>query len=113
MHPSYDDSRLDAYAMPKHLFSATIAAFSLTGMATQFNMTAFILKNQHEQFLDKTLQWVDSCGASQLFKHTHRDIALNQLMELNAKDVQLRAKVVTCQLDAKGNPVLPLQQPSA
>jgi uncharacterized caspase-like protein len=82
-------------------------------MTTLFNMTIFILQNQHDQFLDKSLQWVNNCGAKQLFKNSHRDIALNQLMELNAKDIQLRAKLVTCQLDAKGNPVLPIQQPAA
>jgi hypothetical protein len=82
-------------------------------MTTRFNMTVFILQNQHDQFLDKSLQWVNHCGAKQLFKNSHRDIALNQLMELNAKDIQLRAKLVTCPLDAKGNPVLPIQQPAA
>lgn len=82
-------------------------------MTTLFNMTIFILQNQYHQFLDKSLQWVNNCGTSQLFKNAHRDIVLNQLMELNAKDIQLRAKLVTCQLDAKGNPVLPIQQPAA
>ena len=82
-------------------------------MTTLFNMTVFILQNQHDQFLDKSLQWVNHCGTKQLFKNSHRDIALNQLLELNAKDIQLRAKLVTCQLDAKGNPVLPIQQPAA
>ena len=82
-------------------------------MTTLFNMTVFILQNQHDQFLDKSLQWVNHCGAKQLFKNAHRDIALNQLLELNAKDIQLRAKLITCQLDAKGNPVLPIQRPAA
>ena len=82
-------------------------------MASLFNMTVFILQNQHDQFLDKSLQWVDSCNSGQLFKHAHRDITLNQLMELNAKDVQLRATIIACQLDAKGNPVLPTQQSTA
>ncbi|MEH6469029.1 MAG: hypothetical protein V7725_05400 [Porticoccus sp.] len=76
-------------------------------------MTVFILQNQHDQFLDKSLQWVDSCNGGQLFKRAHRDITLNQLMELNAKDVQLRATIIACQLDTKGNPVLPIKQSTA
>jgi len=82
-------------------------------MATLFNMTAFILQNQHEQYLNKSLEWVNGCDAKQLFKSPHRDVALNQLMELNAKNVQLRATVITCELNTAGNPVLSMQPISA
>ena len=67
-------------------------------------MTVFILQNQHEQFLDRSLEWISNCEINQLFKTPHRDIALNQLMELNAKDIQLRAKIISCELDKSGNP---------
>jgi hypothetical protein len=72
-------------------------------------MTVFILQNQQEQFLTKSLEWLNGCEKSQLFKTPHRDIALNQLMELNAKDVQLRVKIISCELDKSGNPKLPMQ----
>lgn len=70
-------------------------------------MTVFILQNQHEEYLDKSLEWVRFSEANQLFKTPHRDVALNQLMELNAKDIQLRAKIISCELDKSGNPELP------
>ncbi|MDX2463156.1 MAG: hypothetical protein QNK31_01470 [Porticoccus sp.] len=76
-------------------------------------MTTFILQNQHEQYLDKSLEWVNGCDASRLFKSPYRDVALNQLMELNAKDILLRATIITCEITAAGNPVLPKQSISA
>ncbi len=72
-------------------------------------MTVFILQNQHQQFLTKSLEWINGCEANQLFKTPHRDIALNQLMELNAKDIQLRVKIISCELNKSGNPELPIQ----
>ncbi len=80
-----------------------------TSMVTLLHMTVFILQNQHEQYLHKSLERVDGCDANQLFKTPHRDVALNQLMELNAKDIQLRAKIISCELDSSGNPRLPKQ----
>lgn len=82
-------------------------------MATLYHMTAFILQDQHEQYLNKSLEWVHGCDANQLFKTPHRDVALNQLMELNAKDIQLRAQIISCELNTSGNPVLPPQPMTA
>ena len=82
-------------------------------MASLFNMTAFILQNQHEQYLNKSLEWVNGGDAKQLFKSPHRDVVLNQLMELNAKDIQLRATVITCELNMAGSPVLSMSPISA
>mgnify|MGYP003343979834 CR=1 FL=1 len=36
----------------------------------------------------------------ELFKTEHRDIALNQLVELNAKDINLRATIVSIDNEA-------------
>ena len=69
-------------------------------------MTVFILKNQQNQYLNKEKAWVSSGDASQLFRSPHYDTALNQLIELNAKDYTLRAAAVACELDSKGRPVL-------
>lgn len=82
-------------------------------MALLFNMTVFILQNQHQHYLNKSLEWVSGCETTQLFKTPHRDVALNQLMELNAKDILLRANIVSCELDHSGNPTLPKQSMTA
>ena len=76
-------------------------------------MTVFILQNQHQQYLEKSLEWNNGADANQLFKTAHKDVALNQLMELNAKDVQLRISVISCEVNSAGNPVLPKQPISA
>ena len=54
-------------------------------------MTIFILQNQHQQYLEKSLEWNNEADPNQLFKTPHKDVALNQLMELNSKDILLRA----------------------
>lgn len=76
-------------------------------------MTIFILQNQHQQYLEKSLEWNNEAAANQLFKTPHKDVALNQLMELNSKDILLRASVISCELNSAGNPVLPPQPISA
>lgn len=69
-------------------------------------MTLFILQNQHNQFLNKDGEWSANGDANQLFNSVHYDVALNQLIELNAKDPALRGAVVACDQDSKGRPVL-------
>ncbi|MEZ5530506.1 MAG: hypothetical protein R3E57_11365 [Porticoccaceae bacterium] len=52
-----------------------------------------MLRNQHGQWLDKSLNWLDHCPPGQRFKTPHHDVALNQLVELNARDISLRGEV--------------------
>ena len=73
-------------------------------------MTVFILQNQHGQYLNKEGDWVCGSDATTLFRSPHHDVALNQLVEANAKDYSLRAAVVTCELDSRGRPVLTQQE---
>jgi len=76
-------------------------------------MTIYILQMSDGRFLNKGLDWTATNHHRDLFRSEHRDIALNKLIELNAKDIDLRAKVVSCELDAKGKPLLPNHQPAA
>ncbi|MFA5632082.1 MAG: hypothetical protein WC997_11250 [Porticoccaceae bacterium] len=75
-------------------------------------MQLYIIQSQNGQVLDKHLNWVDSAETSQLFSTAHKDIALNQLIEINARDIHLRARVVACARNDKGNPVIE-SQPAA
>lgn len=75
-------------------------------------MTLYILENHRGEFLDKQLNWVSAGEAGNLFHTPHRDVALNQLIELNARDIHLRAKVVACEADDRGRP-LPASAASA
>ncbi|MCB1666810.1 MAG: hypothetical protein R3E73_02910 [Porticoccaceae bacterium] len=79
-------------------------------------MTSFLIKNCNRQYLAKDLTWVpaSTCHNSQPLFHTpFRDVALNQLVELNTKDFQLRAEVVNCELDEKNRPIIPQQEAAA
>ena len=60
-------------------------------------------------FWARDLEWLDGTDASQIFNTEHRDIALNQLIELNAKDINLRAQIVECEADKKGRPIMLLE----
>ncbi len=69
-------------------------------------MPLFILQNQHDQFLTRDGEWSAGGDTNQLFSSKHYDGALNQLIEMNAKDHTLRGMVVACELDNRGRPVL-------
>lgn len=70
-------------------------------------MAFYILVNQNNQILNKHLQWVAYCPANEAFSSPHKDVALNQLIELNSSDICLRASVEKCDTDEKGLPILP------
>lgn len=66
----------------------------------------YILQNQHQQFLSKQMDWVDGRDANGLYKTPHKDEALNQMFEVNAKDFNQRIKVLNCPTNPKGIPQL-------
>lgn len=76
-------------------------------------MKIYIIKNQDGSILGKDLEWLDGTDASLVFSAPHRDIALNQLIELNAKDINLRAQLVDCEADKKGYPIVLLESAAA
>jgi hypothetical protein len=71
-------------------------------------MKIFIIKSHDGSLLGKDLTWVEGSNANLIFTAQHRDIALNQLIELNAKDIHLRAEIAECEADKKGRPALVL-----
>ncbi|MBU3068926.1 hypothetical protein KOI40_03790 [Aestuariicella sp. G3-2] len=80
--------------------------------------TIFLLQNQHKHLLNKQGEWVDGREANTLFRTPHRDEALNQMIEVNARDYTLRIKILECSLSDRGLPLLkdedlpPLGDPS-
>lgn len=71
-------------------------------------MTCFLLQNNRGEFLDKSLEWASGAKADEVFQTSHRDVALNQLVELTTRDFSLRARVINCELDDRGRPRLQL-----
>ena len=66
----------------------------------------FILQNQDKLFFGKNKEWVDGYDASSVFKTPHKDEAVNQMFEITSKDYKQRVKVVSCDLDDKGLPII-------
>ena len=66
-------------------------------------MTSYIIQAFSGEFLDKNLAWVKEAKPDALFQAPHKDVALNQLLELNAKDVNLRARVVDVANEGSGD----------
>jgi len=66
----------------------------------------FILQNQHKLFLGKHNNWVDGQDANALFKTPYKDEAINQKVEVSAKDFTQRIQILSCPLNDKGLPEL-------
>lgn len=62
---------------------------------------AFVIRNQLGQYFTRKGEWVSGKDASVLFQQPHYDQALNQLIEINSKDIELRGQVVEVELDDK------------
>ncbi|MBT6106911.1 hypothetical protein N2488_07635 [SAR92 clade bacterium H231] len=69
-------------------------------------MKIYILQTQDQRTLNRDLEWSSEADRTMVFCTPYRDIALNQLIELNAKDIDMRASIVECEADAKGRPLL-------
>ncbi|MDA8944598.1 hypothetical protein N9I32_04480 [Porticoccaceae bacterium] len=59
-------------------------------------MIKFVLQNADGRYFSKDLDWIDELKTSAIFCYEHQDQALNKLVELNAKDINLRAQVIAC-----------------
>ena len=66
----------------------------------------YILQNHQGQFLGKHKDWLDGSDPAALFKTPHKDEAVNQMVEISAKDYQQRVSVLACATDARGLPSL-------
>ncbi len=76
-------------------------------------MAVFVLQDIDDNFLTKALEWRDDCSVTEIYRSPHRDGALNHLLEVNAKNPDLRARVVPCEVDAKNKLLLPQKQSAA
>ncbi|MFT4767704.1 MAG: hypothetical protein ACI8RN_000833 [Glaciecola sp.] len=66
----------------------------------------FVIRNQLGQFWTRAGEWVDGREPQRLLKIKHHDEAVNQLVELSAKDIELRGEVFACDLDARKEPAV-------
>lgn len=64
----------------------------------------FVVCNQLQQFWGKKKAWVDGSDRKRILCNQHEDEAVNLLVELSAKDIDLRGQVIPVELDDKGLP---------
>ncbi|PIE41524.1 MAG: hypothetical protein CSA49_02900 [Gammaproteobacteria bacterium] len=67
--------------------------------------TAYVVRNQFGQYLTKKGEWCSGKDPAPVFCKQHFDEALNQLFEINTKEIELRGKVVEVDMVDK-KPVL-------
>lgn len=70
-------------------------------------MAVLILQRDDDRILTRGLEWSWDTAPQTAFATPHRDVALNQLLELTLKDTHLRAHLVSCPLSERGLPALP------
>ncbi len=67
---------------------------------------AFVIRNQDGQYLTKKGEWVSGKDTTKLYHQAHCDQALNQLIEVNAKDIYLRGTTLELDLCEKRRPIV-------
>jgi hypothetical protein len=68
--------------------------------------TVFVIRNHHGQFLGKQGQWIDESEPAAAWRSPHRDVALNHLIETNARDIEQRLLLLQCPMNLKDIPLL-------
>ncbi len=67
-------------------------------------MAVFIIQNQLDLYLDKHQNWISSENKGLIYRTQYHDEALNLLIEINAKDINIRGKILEVELDEKQQP---------
>ena len=66
----------------------------------------FVIRNQGNLYLSKQGEWLNGGEVQPLFRTPHHDIALNTLIEHNAKDISLRCDILSVEGTDKGQPIV-------
>ena len=66
----------------------------------------YVIRNQQGAFWSKGKEWVDGRDARQVARYRHQDEAVNTLVELSAKNVDLRGRIEAVPLSERGEPTL-------
>lgn len=68
--------------------------------------SVFVIRNHENRYLTKKHKWRNGSDNSLLFRSAERDVALNELIEVNAKDIMARLQLVLCELDDRDHPAV-------
>ncbi len=64
----------------------------------------FVIRNQLGHYWGKSKAWVDGAEPRAVMRSPHRDEATNTLVELSARDIDLRGEVLAVALGERGEP---------
>lgn len=70
----------------------------------------YVIRNQLGHYISKQREWVDGRDGKVLYRTAHHDEAINLVFELSAKDINLRAQTLRCELDDKLQPQVEVSQ---
>lgn len=74
--------------------------------------TLYLICNETNHFLAKSGEWTDTLRVNVVYRTVHKDEALNQLLEINAKDIGLRLRIVEASYTEDGIQLLAPQPPA-
>lgn len=73
--------------------------------------TIFVIRNQNGHYLGRNGEWLDGSHVPALFRTEHRDAAVNELVEVNLRDFDLRGEIVACEAETGDYPVVEVLNP--
>jgi hypothetical protein len=73
--------------------------------------TIFVIRNQNGHYLGRNGEWLDGSHVPALFRTEHRDVAVNELVEVNLRDFDLRGEIIGVEAEAGDYPVVEVLSP--
>lgn len=67
---------------------------------------AFVVRSIEGHYFSKQQEWICGKDRNIIYFAKHKDVALNQLIDITIKDVNVRAKLIECDLDEKARPIV-------
>lgn len=68
--------------------------------------SVFVIRNHENRYLTKKHKWRSGNDKNILYRAGEKDVALNELIEVNAKDIMARLQLITCELDDHNHPIV-------
>ena len=68
--------------------------------------SVFVIRNHEKRYLTKKHKWRSGNDKNILYRASEKDVALNELIEVNAKDIMARLQLVLCDLDDNNQPIV-------
>jgi hypothetical protein len=68
--------------------------------------SVFVIRNHENRYLTRKHQWRSGNDRHLLFRSAEKDVALNEMIEVNARDILARLQLLACELDDRDQPVV-------